>query len=155
MNTLPLFQSVILADDDVEDHEIFQEALLEAAPFVTLSFTKNGNELMRLLQHYVPDFIFLDMDMPGLDGLQCLRHIRTSSLLQSVHVIMFSGGARPVKVEMAYEMGADLFIVKPDNFQELTQVLSRVLTLDWSNPSTAKEQYLMMKRTAKVPEQQW
>lgn len=154
MDKLLLFQSVILADDDVEDHEIFQEALLEAAPFVTLSFTKNGSDLMRLLQNYVPDFVFLDMDMPGLDGLQCLRHIRTSSLLQNVHVIMFSGGARPVKVEMAYEMGADLFIVKPDNFTELRNVLSRVLSLDWSRPATAKEQYLMLNRTAKAPQQQ-
>lgn len=155
MNKLFSFQSIILADDDVEDHQLFREALEEAAPFTTLSTSNNGSELMRLLQHYVPDFIFLDMDMPGLDGLQCLRHIRTTDLLRDVHVIMFSGGARPIKVEMAYEMGADLFIIKPGNFAELTGMLGRVLSLDWSAPATAKQQYLQLDRAVREPQQQW
>lgn len=142
MNKFFLFQSLILADDDAEDHEIFREALLQVAPSINLSVVQNGRELQSRLQHFVPDFIFLDLGMPGQDGLQCLRQIRNDPMMQHVHVVIFSGTAQPMKIAMAYEMGADLFIVKPDNFQKLVQTLDSILSMDWSHPATVKEQYL-------------
>jgi CheY-like chemotaxis protein len=125
----------------VEEHEIFREALLQVAPTANLSLVQSGRELQGRLQHFVPDFIFLDLGMPGQDGLQCLRQIRLDPMMQHVHVVIFSGSAQPMKIAMAYEMGADLFIVKPDKFQKLVQTLEQIFALDWSHPTTVKEQY--------------
>jgi DNA-binding NarL/FixJ family response regulator len=60
-----------------------------------------------------------------------------------VAFIVFSSTTRPIHIETAYEMGAHLFFIKPDNYGELVRSLRCILNLDWSNPEKVKEQYCM------------
>ena len=140
--------SIILADDDRDDHDFFKDALMDIAPSVTLSIVENGDELLALLKHYVPDFIFLDLDMPCKNGLECLTEIKSNTMLREIPVVIFSSTSRPVNIDTAYEMGADLFFTKPFNYNDLVASIKAIFSLDWSQPSTVKEQYFFNGRYA-------
>lgn len=133
--------SIILAEDDHDDHVFFKDALYDFAPSVSLSIVENGDELLNLLKHYVPDFIFLDLDMPCKNGLECLTEIRSNSMLASIPIVIFSSTSRPANIDAAYDMGADLFFVKPSNYSELVSSIQAILSLNWTDPSTVKEQF--------------
>jgi CheY-like chemotaxis protein len=136
-----VIQSIVLADDDSDDHHFFKEALAEASPATALTIVKDGKELLDLLQHYLPDLLFLDLDMPVKNGLECLQEIRSNEKTKSIGVVVFSSTTRPANIETAYEMGADLFYIKPSNYNELLSSIKAIIHLDWSNPLTIKSQY--------------
>jgi len=140
--------SIILADDDRDDHDFFKDALTDIAPSVNLSIVEDGEALLALLKHYIPDFIFLDLDMPCKNGLECLTEIRTNPTLQSIPIVIFSSTSRPANIDAAYEMGADLFFIKPSNFNDLVASVKAILSLNWSEPTTVKEQYFVNGRYA-------
>src|SRR6478672_5701473 len=135
--------SVVLADDDQDDHDFFRDALKEISPGTRLTIVKNGEELIDLLKHYLPDFIFLDLEMPCKNGLECLTEIRSNDKLKSIPVVIFSSTTRPANIETAYEMGADLFFIKPSIYKELTSSINAILALNWKDPSKIKEQYFI------------
>ncbi len=140
--------SIILADDDLDDHDFFKDALNDIAPSVNLSIVEDGDALLALLKHYVPDFIFLDLDMPSKNGLECLTEIKTNPDLQSIPIVIFSSTSRPANIDTAYEMGADLFFIKPSNYNDLVASIRAILSLDWSTPQSVKEQYFINGRYA-------
>ena len=147
-NNQQAINSIILADDDKDDHDFFQNALNDITPSVNLSIVEDGDALLNLLKHYVPDFIFLDLDMPCKNGLECLTEIKANSMLQNIPIIIFSSTSRPVNIDTAYEMGADLFFIKPSNYIELVSSIKAILSLDWSKPATVKDQYFVEGRYA-------
>jgi CheY-like chemotaxis protein len=136
-----LIFSIILAEDDRDDHDFFKDALSEIAPAVNLSIVEDGEALLALLKHYVPDFIFLDLDMPCKNGLECLTAIRNNPSLQAIPIVIFSSTSRPANIDAAYEMGADLFFIKPSNYNDLVSSIKAILSLNWKEPSLVKEQY--------------
>lgn len=135
--------SIVLADDDKDDHDFFRSALQEIDPVKKLHVVTDGVQLLDLLQHYVPDLIFLDLDMPCKNGLECLREIRTNSTLYNLPVVVFSSTSRPANIATAYEMGGNLFFIKPSNFHELVIAVRSILSMDWSDPVAVKEKYLI------------
>jgi len=136
-------ESIILADDDRDDHDFFKTALQEIDPTKKLNIVTDGAKLLALLEHYMPDLIFLDLDMPCKNGLECLKEIRTSSKLQNLPVVVFSSTSRPTNITTAYEMGGNLFFIKPSNYNDLVAAVRAILSMDWSNPNAIKEKYLI------------
>jgi DNA-binding response OmpR family regulator len=134
-------QSIILAEDDPDDHDFFTEALNEISVSIKLVAVKNGEELMELLKHFLPDIIFLDLDMPYKNGLECIAEIRANHKLQKIPVVVFSSTTRPSNIDTAYEMGADLFFIKPSVYKDLVSSTKAILNLNWKEPSAVKEQY--------------
>ncbi|GAC1706378.1 MAG: hypothetical protein NVS9B7_15350 [Flavisolibacter sp.] len=82
--------SIVLADDDRDDHTFFKAALAEIAPTTQLTIVENGDALLELLKNYIPDFIFLDLEMPCKNGLQCLDEIRGNNKIKEWEQIYFS-----------------------------------------------------------------
>lgn len=134
-----MIQSVILADDDSDDHLVFENALHEVAPAIKLYPVTNGLELMSLLQHFIPDLVFLDLDMPYKNGLECMKEIRSITATRNLPIVVFSSTNRANNIEVAYEMGAHLFFVKPSTYKELFQSIKKILSMDWSKPERIKE----------------
>lgn len=134
-------QSVLLAEDDPDDHDFFTEALNEISTSIKLIAVKNGEELMALLENFLPDIIFLDLDMPYKNGLECISEIRANIKLEKIPVVVFSSTTRPSNIDTAYEMGADLFFIKPSAYNDLVSSTKAILNLDWQQPSAVKEQY--------------
>ena len=140
--------SIVLADDDRDDHEFFKEALREIAPSVSLSIVEDGDELLKLLNHYIPDFIFLDLDMPCKNGLECLTAIRSNRNLEAIPIVIFSSTSRPANIDTAYVLGADLFFIKPSSYSDLVSSIKAILSLNWGKPADVKEQYFINGRYA-------
>jgi CheY-like chemotaxis protein len=124
---------LLLADDDEDDRIFFREALEEIPVSTSLNSVKDGEELMKVLQHdgVVPDMLFLDLNMPGRDGKECLREIRMFTHLKALPVIIFSTSANQRDVEEAFLLGADLYLQKPSGYTLMVQQLEKVLNIDW------------------------
>lgn len=135
--------TIVLADDDIDDHDFFRSALQEIDPTKKLHVVTDGVQLLDLLQHYMPDLIFLDLDMPCKNGLECLKEIRTNSTLFNLPVVVFSSTSRPANITTAYEMGGNLFFIKPSNFHDLVDAVRTIISMDWSDPNAIKEKYLI------------
>ncbi|OJV17623.1 MAG: response regulator [Dyadobacter sp. 50-39] len=120
---------ILLADDDHDDTFLFQEALTQVPLESRLSVAENGVELMRILQDTSckPDIIFLDMNMPVKNGLECLEEIRGTSGYEQVPVVILSTSVAQYLWESAYRSGANLYIQKPTSFNGLIEILKKCL----------------------------
>ena len=133
--------NIVLAEDDIDDQNIFQIAMQEIDPSVQVQFVANGKELLQLLQNYRPDIIFLDLEMPYKNGLQCLIEIRDNPRLATLPVILFSSTTKPANIQTAYEMGAHLFFIKPPIYSDYLSSIKAIFKLNWNDPETVREQY--------------
>lgn len=140
--------SIMLAEDDEDDSFIFSEILHTLNPSLQLNHVPDGVELMALLGHFAPDILFLDLEMPYKNGLECLVEIRSSERLKDLPVVAFSSTSRPANIQTAYEMGAHLFLLKSSLASEFSTALQAILQLDWKEPHSIKEQYCINGRYA-------
>lgn len=130
--------NILLADDDMDDCILFQDALKEVCKESTLVIAKNGQVLMEMLlaESFVyPDAIFLDLNMPRKNGIECLEEIRKTEKLHSIPVVIFSTTAQQITVNSTYEKGANYYIQKPATFVELKSVIKKVLSKNWKQES--------------------
>ena len=67
---------ILLADDDPDDWEIFQEGLMKIVPSHILHWVKHGDRVLQGVKEIMPDILFLDLNLPGSDGIECLRIIK-------------------------------------------------------------------------------
>jgi CheY-like chemotaxis protein len=141
VRTTGLVRNVILAEDDVDDQNIFQIALQEVDPMIKLQFASNGNQLLELLQASKPDMVFLDLEMPYKNGLECLVEIRNNATISRLPVIVFSSTTKQSNIQTAYEMGAHLFFIKPPVYKDYLFSIKSILNLKWQSPEEVREQY--------------
>ncbi len=135
-STLPVFENIWLADDDSDDRELFGDVLHQLLPLCKLTMFTDGEELMQQLNGNVkPDILFLDINMPLRDGLDCLLQIRANRCYRNLPVIIFSSTTREDQIENSYRYGANLFYTKPSSLAELIAGLSTIFKMKWKDPS--------------------
>jgi CheY-like chemotaxis protein len=125
---------ILLADDDDDDRELFEDALKEANPSTQLKTVEDGDKLMKYLASVDgvhPDIIFLDINMPCKDGKECLKEIRSNKELDKVPVIMFSTSNFEKDVDETFKNGANLYVSKPVFFQDQVKILKKIFSLNW------------------------
>jgi len=125
--------TILMADDDQDDHLLMEEAWAESFPENDLRFVSNGEELMDYLHRegkYIdvtasprPNLIFLDLNMPRKNGREALKEIKGHPELRQIPVIVFTTAFSPDDVVQAYALGANSFISKPVTFDELVDVM--------------------------------
>ena len=123
-------KKVLLADDDSDDAEVFEEALLRSCPATVFNRFEDGKQLLQYLEANhtnLPDLIFLDLNMPEMNGWQCLAAMKTSSRLKSIPVIMYTTSSNPRDKEIAIDLNAHGLIVKPSNQKALERIISMVV----------------------------
>ncbi len=81
---------VLYAEDDFDEFDLFREALFRFDPSIELHHARNGVHAIESLTTYIPDFIFLDINMPLMDGWECLDTIKKTPRLANVPVLMIS-----------------------------------------------------------------
>ena len=131
-NSAPL-KRVLLADDDEDDRIFFREALDEIPLSTSLDAVTDGDELMELLNKSseLHDILFLDLNMPGRNGKECLRDIRMYHHLKSLPIIIFSTSANQRDVDEAFSLGANLYLQKPSGYTLMVKNLEKVLNIEW------------------------
>lgn len=122
-------RTVFLVDDDVDDQEIFALALAEVDDSISCVTARNGMEALEQLKEsrWIPDWIFLDLNMPRMNGKQCLKEIKRLQELTHVPVIIYSTSCELRDIEETKALGATAFISKPPRIQELINSLKSIV----------------------------
>lgn len=119
-------KTILLVDDDEEEYYIFKLAL-DLAKIDYHCFWANGlDEATQLIKELRPDFIFIDINMPRHDGINCLKHLKEMELLQHSTFVMYSTYISEDDHEKAMQLGADQCIHKPENIRILLKQLVRL-----------------------------
>ncbi len=118
---------IMLCDDDIDDIEIFQEALSETLPNTELLVSNSCKDLISALKITKPAIIFLDINMPEMSGWDCLRHLKSDPDLKDISVVLYTTSSSKRDIDFAKESGAYRLITKPDRFKDLRKVLSGIL----------------------------
>ena len=118
-----------IIDDDREDQEIFSIAIEEIDSRIQCIPAFDGvDAIEKLKQDFMPDFIFLDLNMPRMGGKETLKEIRKIKTLQAVPVIAYSTSSQARDVDDMRALGADYFITKPPDITTLTAKVREVFT---------------------------
>ena len=118
--------SVVLIDDDHDDHEIFSIALRELTPFIECTYFDSATEALKNLKEdntFTPKYIFLDLNMPGMNGIQFLETIKKQEKISQIPVIVYSTSILPREKEKAMQLGAYRFFIKPSSHLQLIVML--------------------------------
>jgi CheY-like chemotaxis protein len=89
-----MISNIIFCQVDEDDSFLFSQVLHDFHSKLRVEFVSNGVRLMELLNHTVPDLLFLDLEMAFKNGLECLLEIRGSASLQQLPVVVFSSTTR-------------------------------------------------------------
>jgi CheY-like chemotaxis protein len=107
---------IFYLDDDPEDLELFAETLHEVFPAVRVSTARKSEHLLQALRSVpMPDVILLDINMPLMNGFDCLKAIRNYRMYDTVPVVIYASSKRLVEVEESIRYGADYFVQKGSN----------------------------------------
>ena len=136
---------ILFADDDSDETYLFNEAFEHSGIEVQLSYANNGNSLLSFLKSQpLPDIVVIDINMPHKDGLEALAEIRSHPEFISLPLIIYSTSRNSKIIEASYQKGADLFVVKPHNFDGLVQVVKKIASVDWKNKANqAREVFVI------------
>ena len=124
--------SILLVEDDEDDQMLFMEAVNELDTGINCKCTSTAEGGLRVLRSSTgekPDYIFLDLNLPMMNGLEFLEEVKASKELKTIPVIIFSTSTRESDREKAKQLGAVNFISKPHNYNELKNKLHDALNL--------------------------
>jgi DNA-binding response OmpR family regulator len=136
MQTADMQKQILIVDDDEDDCDLFIDAahVVDSELVIDKIFTVRG--AMQLLREgYHPDFIFLDLNLPIVDGGTCLKEIREINSLSDVPVIIYSTSKRQSDEDRLSGMGADYFLTKPSSLEELCSEITFILSSVWRKTS--------------------
>lgn len=139
-------EKILLADDDDDDRLLFTDVLREYSKDAQLTFAHNGEHLMSILRsEKLPDVLFLDLNMPLKNGIECLEEIRSDEKLKELPVVIFSTSSHPGTINQMFEIGAHLYVRKPNDFNALRKAISEVLKKDWGQPCRPRKEDFVLK----------
>lgn len=121
---------ILIADDDLDDCLFLEEAWRACSREIEVSFVHDGDRLLEYLRERIgdglPNLIVMDARMPGKDGLEALREIKSEPRLREIPVVVMTGMLHDKIVDLAYELGANTIFQKPDTIDELIRIIRPV-----------------------------
>jgi CheY-like chemotaxis protein len=119
---------ILYVDDDHEDRQFFCEVIGEILPGADCDMASDGEEAMKKLKSMKvrPQYIFLDLGMPVMDGMSCLRAIKASQKLRDIPVVIFSSSLNHDFHLDLKKLGAEHVILKPSTYADWGKALSIV-----------------------------
>lgn len=132
---LPL---ILMADDSSDDCKIMRMALKKMRTACALKTVSDGEKLLQTLKGLGeplekgerPDLIVLDLNMPGMGGLETLKEIKSDASLRMIPVVVWSTSDDMAEIMKCYKLGAASFFVKPDSLVQVVTTM-RVVTEYW------------------------
>ncbi|MBV8252694.1 MAG: response regulator [Chitinophaga sp.] len=129
-------RTILMIDDDADDRQLFCDALQEVAPESLALTFESGVEAITQLQNNsisTPDFIFLDINMPVMNGKECLTALKKIAHLKLTQIIMLSTSTLREDFNDAMDLGAQFFMTKPNSFTDLCDNLRNILENKWKH----------------------
>ena len=120
---------ILYADDDKEDLDLFTEVVKQINPSYTVIMAENGLEAVKMLSQPIgttPDIIFLDINMPIMDGFETLVEIRKDKRYRNTKIILYSTGIIP-KMQDTYRSFNVQFVKKEKAFGHIKKSIEQVI----------------------------
>jgi CheY-like chemotaxis protein len=120
--------TVLYAEDDFDDFNMLVEVVQSINPDIQCVNARNGVEAIEFLENadLLPDYIFLDINMPMMDGKACLKFIKKDERFKNIPVIVFTTSNSVKDMELCKELGAEEYLQKPNTIQKTTEILSKI-----------------------------
>jgi CheY-like chemotaxis protein len=129
---------LLIIEDSDEDFEALRRIINLVSTFaVKIDRCIDGDDALDFLnqagtyQNYIdicyPDLIVLDLNLPGTDGREVLATIKQSKILRKIPVVVFSTSSNPKDIEACYQSGANSYLYKPMNINELKESVRMML----------------------------
>jgi CheY-like chemotaxis protein len=127
---MPKSVSVLLVEDNRLYQLLFIQVLKEIKHAILYDVVSNGREALDKLEHSdtLPDFIFTDINMPVMDGLECLTLIKKNPKIKDIPVVVLS--ASTPQPELVKKLGAKVFLKKSSDSNTLREQLEELITAD-------------------------
>ena len=124
---------ILIVDDDADDREIIRDAFLSHKDDVEYVFIDNGEVLLQYLRDYteetLPSLIMLDLNMPGKDGRESLKELKSDATFIQIPTVVFTTSSSYRDRHTVYELGANCFVTKPDTFNKLVELTKCIVKL--------------------------
>lgn len=132
---------ILMVDDDEDDQMLFNEALKQVDNTVRFDTAPNGADaLQKLKSAPPPDIIFLDLNMPVMNGFECLKALKKEQFYQDIPIIIFTTANDTATIEKCKKLGASAFLHKPIDFDLLLAKLRQVVNFI---PPSARQSFSM------------
>jgi CheY-like chemotaxis protein len=125
-----MMRSVLFIDDDDDDRALFKEALSVLDKSIQCWTAVDGQNALDMLAYelvVLPDVIFLDLNMPRMNGIEFLKTIKSNRSLKSIPIIIYTTSSNPEDIRKTQALGAADYVIKPSDFDGLYQRLITVL----------------------------
>lgn len=125
---------ILMIDDDPDDCLLLGQAIKEVFSDITL-FVMEGCSLINNISNFnpIPDCIFLDLNMPVLNGFECMDMIRSNSQFDNTPIFIYSTSSDISQIKQCYLKGAQLYIQKPSSFSKIKEVIRKISVIDISD----------------------
>jgi CheY-like chemotaxis protein len=127
MKRFDMCKHFFLIDDDEDELEIFMEALAKLQVPCKCTYAQSAEQALEILNYLKPDVVFVDINMPRVNGFECAKKIRTKAGHEETHIVMYSNGANDVSLEEAHRWGATSCIKKTNSIADLVAAMQKVL----------------------------
>ncbi|MEO8085297.1 MAG: response regulator [Bacteroidota bacterium] len=123
------YPNILLAEDDEDDQRFFLDALQELNPHVQCTVANNGVEVFNilLLKPPPPSLIFLDLNMPLMNGIECLNKLKATEIYRQIPVVILTTSNNRIHKEETEKLGADQYLIKANSFLALKEDLRKVI----------------------------
>ncbi len=140
---------LLIVEDSNEDFEVFRRYIKRLAIKIPLLRCENGEDALAFLFRTgsytdqacnpLPSIIVLDLNLPLIDGREVLRRIKQDNHLKLIPVVVFTTSNNPRDIEDCYQNGADRYIVKPIDFEQLKKDVESILNY-WIDVTLIKQE---------------
>ena len=119
-------KKILLIDDDIDELLIFNEALNELPTAFSCNFANSVAEGLKVLQSITPDYIFLDINMPGVNGYEAIKILKGLDVSRNIPVILYSTAIDELVKAKALILGAKACVKKTDSIERLSYILKNL-----------------------------
>ncbi|MEO8535156.1 MAG: response regulator [Flavobacterium sp.] len=123
------YKKILLVDDDADDAEIFSMALHTIDEKLVCVIENNALQALKNLKaaKKLPDIIFLDFNMPYLDGHEFLKLLRDVEGLKKIPVVLYSGHTDEAMKELTKNFKKLDYLTKPNSYREIIKALKKII----------------------------
>ena len=129
-------RKMLLADDSITIQKVVELVLAEEG--FEIKAVNNGEEALAVIETFKPDVVLADIEMPKMNGYQLCEKLKAHPLTKNVPVILLSGAFEPLDEELARNVKADSFVIKPFESQELISKINAALVSASTMEETAE-----------------
>ena len=124
-------RKVLFVDDDEEDMFLFDKAMNKLYIHSDIYYAVCRDDLYYLLEAANPDLVFLNINLPDLNGFDCLERLRLVDTTSLLPIIIYSAFTNVQMIDRCFELKANYFIIKPKDVEKLVSLLRKVFSINW------------------------